>query len=240
MADRWLEETVDQTLGLSDQAKALLAGIDTHRVTLQEGQALHHTGDEVSSLYCVVSGWMTSVCNLVNGDRQLMNFYTPYDMAGFEYLGRSTAISDFVAWERSELVVIPIPTFKKAVAASPVTSTAVASLVSRKLGAAQTRISVYSNGNAKSKLIHLLHGLRSRQVRRDLKDVDLLRTPLTQKDIADTIGTTNVTVSRLFADLEDIGCLTFKQGEITITDYEMLMDQTDGHSREFYHVDEFV
>ena len=85
----------------------------------------------------------------------------------------------------------------------------------------------------------MLHGLRARQIRKGDLDYNVLRVPLTQQDIADTIGLTNVSISRLFTKLEAIGCVRFERHVITILDYDLMMAQTAGLSDDFNPVDEF-
>ena len=51
---------------------------------------------------------------------------------------------------------------------------------------------------------------------------DTIKFPLTQQDIGDYLGLTNITVSRTLSKLEDAGCLDFKQGEIRILNFEHL------------------
>ena len=239
MPQTFLAKSIDQTLGHQGIGDLLLKSMDTRVLTFEEGEYIHHMGDEITSLYCVIEGWLTAVCDLVNGERQLVNFYVPYDIVGFEYLGRATATSDLLASKFSKVVQISIPSFKTSLKTSDVATMAITSVLSRKYAALQARLQIFAKGDAMAKLVHFLYGLRSRQIRNQQSEFNIIKTPLRQQDIADALGMTNVTVSRLFTRLEDMGCIKFETGAIEILDFEKLMAQAEGISETAIYVDEF-
>ena len=204
-----------------------------------KGEGIHNLGDEVTHLYCITEGWITAITTMANGERQLMNFYVPYDIIGFEYLGRATATSSLLASEAVEVIAVPIAQFKDIVFSQPDLAAAVTSLMSRKYGALQTRLCVMANGNATSKVAHFLQGLRSKQIRNGFSRPNLLRIPLTQLDMADALGMTNATVSRVFTKLEKDGCIKFKSGNIEILDHGKLESLTRATTGSAAYIDEF-
>jgi len=230
---------LDELLGRAGSGEILLKKIQFTVRKVSKGDSLHHIGDEVSSLYCVMSGWLTSSRELANGDRQILGFHVPFDLVGFEYLGRADAVSTLTAYEETSVISIPIGSLKKAIEGMPGGAMAIASMLSRRLAAAQTRLCVFSNGKAHVKLAHLFHGLRSKQIRRGVTDYNVLNIPFTQSDIADLLGMTNVTVNRQMKRLREENCVSFKSGKIVILDYERLMSFSDGLIDSTVAVDEF-
>ena len=206
---------------------------------LSKGKYLHVVGEEVLFLHVMKRGWITSQLDLADGERQLLNFHVPYDLVNMEYLGRATAGADLVAFEDSEVISVSIMDFKDAMVKSGELSRAVTSYMSRQYGALQTRLSVFANGNAVTKVAHLIHGLRSKFEANGYDQLDRLDVSLTQSDIADTLGLTNVTVSRAFAALRKSGCVDFKPGQIHILDHNALLANADGVLETMPVVDRF-
>ena len=223
-----LVHAIDTALGRPGLGDALAGRLRITAIDFARGDTLVRAGREVSVMFCVQSGWLTALRYLANGSRQLLDFYVANDLVGLEYLGRARASADLVAQAGGTALSIPIGDFKRAVADDPDASAALLSLMSRRINALQTRLTVFSNGNATTKLIHLLHGLYVKQRRNGVADPHVIRTPLTQTDIADALGLTTVTVNRAFGTLEGAGLTGFASGAITIHDPEAMLAMTDG------------
>lgn len=239
MNEDFVVSAIETNLQVAGVGRTLLDNVDVSVLRFNAGDTVHHMGDEVTNLYCLTEGWITLIRHMANGDRQLLNFHVPIDIVGFEYLGRATATSDMVAFRDTELVSIPIQQFKRTLLASPESAAAVTSLLSRKYSSLQTRLCVFANGNAVTKVIHFLHGLRSKQVRNRYDDADTLRIPLTQQDIADALGVTNVTISRAFAKLEAAGVVDFNSNRIRILDYPKMLELSSSDVAANMFPDEF-
>lgn len=217
----------------------ILDNVDTAVRHFKADEVIYRMGDDVTSIYCITEGWVTTVRNMASGERQLLNFHVPVDLIGFEYLSRATATSDLVAYRDSTLVSFPISQLKHHMFSTPEGAAAIASLMSRKFGSLQTRLCILANGDALDKVAHFLQALRAKQVRNGDTDPDTLRIPLTQRDIADTLGITSVTVSRTFTKLEKQGVVDFSSQAIRILDNDKLMALTDDELTGTVYPDEF-
>lgn len=237
--DPFLIEAIDRNLGTVGVGKTIVKGLDVSRRSYARGEYVHREGDEIVSLYIVADGWVTLIRDLITGDRQLLNFFVPVDIVNIEYLGRATATSDLVAFQSSELYVIPITQFKKALMASGTAVAATISLLGRKYGSLQNRLCVFANDDARGRIVHLINGIRLKQIRNGSETPDILNIPLTQQDMADALGITNITVSRIFADLEAEGSLLYTRNRIEILNYNQLIRHNHQLSTNDDMIDEF-
>lgn len=223
-----LARAIDAALGRQGLGDRLVGQLRITARAFDKGDLLWSIGQEIASICCIREGWLTAVKPMADGSRHVLNFHVPYDIIGLEYLGRANATSDMVAHAPGNVLMVPIADFKRAVLSDASTSAAVMSLLSRRLGDVQNRLGVFAMGDANTKLVHLLHGLMVKQRRNGFAEPHIIRTPLTQSDIADALGLTNVTVNRTLSRLEEAGLIDFRPGAITLIDHAGLLDTTDG------------
>ncbi|WP_298913345.1 Crp/Fnr family transcriptional regulator [uncultured Algimonas sp.] len=219
-------EAFDHNFGLQGEGRTLLQGIELSSTRLKAKQAVHHAGDDVDSLYIVLEGWLTTVMNRVDGQRLLLDFHVPVDLTGLEFLAERRAESSLIAFEPSRIVRIPIEPFAAALARNETASVAVLKTLAGGYIALQRQMSVFAFASAPAKIASFLLGLRDKQRRNGFDDPNVLRLPLTQYDIADALGLSNVTVSRIFTKFGRDKLVTFNRNVITILDPEGLQART--------------
>ena len=78
----------------------------------------------------------------------------------------------------------------------------------------QERICSMSRMDAKHKIVYFLLLLKSKVDIKNQEDSQSLFLPLTQYEIADSLGLTNVTVSKVMSDLERAGYIQYKRQRI--------------------------
>jgi len=222
MEQEFLSNSLDKNFGIADEGKASIMAMPRSLKQLKKGQRVYSAGDDASMVNCVVSGWLTSVGEFSDGSRQLLNFHVPIDFVGLEFLSQSQAMSSLIAFEDTTLIQLPVNDFISVLQGSEKAALAILGVVGKKYLALQGRISVFARGSALEKVAYLLLGLRAKQLRNDFKDPNALKLPLTQHDIADALGLTNVTVSRAFSRLTKEGLVEYKLNQIIIKDPERL------------------
>ena len=90
--------------------------------------------------------------------------------------------------------------------------------------------------HAAERIGHRLCGLFTRLQIVGLAEADGYELPLTQADIGDTVGLSNVHVNRSLQTLREMGLITFKHKAVIIGDLERLMDFT-GFNPNYLHLE---
>lgn len=239
MAIDFVSSALRKNYGIADEAEVLLDKVPLKLVEYDKGQIIHRVGDDVRNIYCMEKGWVASVLDFEDGNRQLLNFYVPIDIVGLEFLSNGKASTNLVALEKSSIFHIPVKEFIEAVDQSPGVAMAMLSALGRKYVSLQWRTCIFALGDASAKVAHLLIGLRAKQIRNKFEEPNKLRLPLTQSDIADALGMSNVTVSRVFTRFSEKGLVTFSKNAIVILNPDRLAQEIEHASGQDILLDEF-
>lgn len=216
---------------LSDASKEYIAHIDMRQHSLMEGEIVYNAGDPIHHVYIVQQGWLTSLNVLANGGRQLLNFYTPNDLIGLEFLTSKEAPSSLKALSASTLVSIQKNDFLKIMRESPDLVEYFLSAVGLQDVIMQERICSMSRMDAKHKIVYFLLLLKSKVDFKSQETSQSLFLPLTQYEIADSLGLTNVTVSKVMSELERSGYIQYKRQRIEFLNSLDLAEMVDFKDR---------
>lgn len=221
---------------LSDTSKEYIDSIDMRQHTLVEGEIVYNAGDPVTYIYIVQQGWLASLNVLANGGRQLLNFYTPNDLVGLEFLNSKETPSTLKALSASTLVSIQRNDFVKIMRESPDLVEYFLSAVGLQDVIMQERICSMSRMDAKHKIVYFLLLLKSKVDAKSQEESQSLFLPLTQYEIADSLGLTNVTVSKVMSELERSGYIQYKRQRIEFLnslDLAKMVDFKDRYAQFF-------
>ncbi len=199
---------------LSDASKEIIDAVEMRQHTLIEGETVYNAGDTVNYIYIVQQGWLTSFNVLANGGRQLLNFYTPNDVIGLEFLTSKETPTSLKVLSASTLVSIQRNDFLEIMHESAGLVEYFLSVVGLQDVIMQERICSMSRMDAKHKIVYFLLLLKSKVDIKNQEDSQSLFLPLTQYEIADSLGLTNVTVSKVMSDLERAGYIQYKRQRI--------------------------
>ncbi|CAM3672928.1 Crp/Fnr family transcriptional regulator [Litorimonas haliclonae] len=199
---------------LSDASKEYIDSIDMRQNSFMEGEIVYNAGDSVNYVHIVQQGWLTSLNVLANGGRQLLNFYTPNDLVGLEFLSSKETPSTLKALSASTLVSVQRDDFVKIMRESPSLMEHFLLIVGLQDVIMQERICSMSRMDAKHKIVYFLLLLKSKVDVKTQEESQSLFLPLTQYEIADSLGLTNVTVSKVMSELERSGYIQYKRQRI--------------------------
>lgn len=239
MPRQFVANALDNNLGTDGLGDALVRRLQLTLTTYEKGDYVHRAGEDVTALYCIVEGWVTSVLDLPDGSRQLLDFFVPVDIIGFENISDTLSTSDFVAYEKTKLYRIPLSQFREAVSESMPTSLAILAHLSQKHGTLQRRICVFAYGSAPAKVAHFILGLMAKQVRNGYDDPTVIRLPLNQKDIAEALGMSHITVNRVFTRFGAQGLIEYERGRIHVLEPKRLAAEVEYFDGTDIPADEF-
>lgn len=177
--------------------------IATARV-LEPEETVFYEGDEADTLYNVTTGCVRMTKMLADGRRQVTGFLYPGDFLGLAFYDKYAYSAEAVGIAR--LCRFSHDKFQALLRDCPELEHRVLGQVSNELAAAQDQILLLGRKSAREKLASFLIHLSERAELRG-NDSCMLDLPMQRRDIADYIGVSVETVSRLFTSFKNDGVI---------------------------------
>jgi CRP-like cAMP-binding protein len=179
---------------------AVLSGMP---MTYPRGAEIYGEGEAFGHIYQVVSGVVRIAKLLPDGRRQISGFYLPGDIFGFEsgdihHLSAEAVVqTKLVAFRWHNLIATgtrSIGFFQQLL-----------NVAMKDLRHTQAQLLVVGRKNALERVAAFLLEMSERSA-----SPDLVELPMPRHDIADYLGLTLETVSRMFAELKDLGAIALE------------------------------
>jgi CRP/FNR family transcriptional regulator len=195
-----------------------LAALDriATKLSLRRDEALFLEGDAAQSCFKVVTGAVRSCRLLADGRRHVAEFFLPGDFIALaaEPAHRFTA----EAVTDATLLRYPLSAVERITAAQPSLGKWLVELLCHDLCAAQQQMLLLGRKNAIERLASFLLVMAGRG-----NDAEHVSLPMTRSDIADHLGLTTETVSRIFGQLRGQRVIQLRgASEVLVTDMDAL------------------
>jgi CRP-like cAMP-binding protein len=172
-------------------------------VSVARNEALFREGDSADYCFKVLAGAVRSCRLLSDGRRHISGFALPGDFIGAEtedaYRFTAEAVSDVTLMRYSRQAI------DRLVQQQPGLGKCLLRLVCGDLSAAQSQMLLLGRKNAVERLASFLLMMAHRN-----GDIDRFALPMTRGDIADYLGLTTETVSRIFGQFKSQGIISFR------------------------------
>jgi CRP-like cAMP-binding protein len=169
------------------------------RVTPRDGE-IFGEGDAADRWYRLVSGTVRVFRVLADGRRHIGEFVHPGQFFGFEPGAVHTQSAEAV--ERADYLVYPIAAIERRMADDPDARRGLQALLMERLAAAELRILTLGRLAAAERLADFILAARRRSA-----DPRVVALPMSRVDLADYLGLTVETVSRLFTSMRRRGII---------------------------------
>nr|WP_314442439.1 cyclic nucleotide-binding domain-containing protein [uncultured Sphingomonas sp.] len=196
----------------SDDLAELKSGGATQR--LDAGQPLFHEGDPAAQVYNVTEGALKLYKLLPDGRRQVIGFILPGDYLGISIGGEHAFSAE--ALKPTRMCRFTRSRFDDFAEAHPELEREIYRLAAHELAAAQTQMLLLGRKSAVERVASLLIDMWRRQ-QKGSAPVRIVDLPMNRIEMADYLGLTKETVSRVFAQLKDrklIRLVTLNQVEL--------------------------
>jgi CRP/FNR family transcriptional regulator len=208
----------DAHIGSQPQRGESLSALDRigKAMSLARGETLFYEGDAALSCFKVISGALRSCRVLADGRRHIAEFFLPGDFIALsaENAHRFTA----EAVTETKLMRYPRHSVEQMTEAQPRLSRCLLDLLCRSLSAAQQQMLLLGRKNAVERMASFLLMMAERA-----SDGGHVSLPMTRSDIADHLGLTTETVSRIFGQLKSQRVIQLKgASEVVVTDIDAL------------------
>jgi CRP-like cAMP-binding protein len=216
------ERTAQNPIQNPLQTKAPLSGAPAPALTLHENQQLFLEGDRAERYYQVLHGLIRTVRLLADGRRQVMDFFGPGEV--FALSGDTHYAYDAEAVTDSAVAGHSLQRLGSRVDSDPALARKVLGALSRELAHSHDRILLLGRKTARERIASFLLAMAERQGRHDWVDL-----PMKRADIADHLGLTVETVSRVLACLKRSGQILLRDANrIELCDPEGLREIAAG------------
>ena len=184
---------------LDHQELSEMRGLGSTR-RLQGGQSLFHEGDDAAQVYTVVTGALKLYKLLPDGRRQVTGFAFAGDFLGItlddEHAFSAEALAD------AQLCRFPRSRFDDFVEEHPEMERELYRLAAHELAAARQQMVLLGRKTAEERLASFFVSLLNGAERNCAASVRMIDLPMSRADIADYLGLTKETVSRVLAILK--------------------------------------
>lgn len=186
-------------LGCDDLARFRRMG---RGLRMKSGQTLFHQGDPATMVFTVTEGTLKLYTLLPDGRRQIIGFVFPGDFMGIS-LDEEHAVSA-EALEEVQVCWFPRARFDEFVEDHPAMEHRLYRLAAHELGAARQQMVLLGRKTALERLASFFIQLLGRADEASGDKATCFDLPMSRSDIADFLGLTKETVSRVLGQLRDL------------------------------------
>jgi CRP/FNR family transcriptional regulator len=194
---------------------------------LGTGQTLFHEGDPATRVFTLTSGTLKLYKLLPDGRRQVTGFMHPGDFLGMSVDDEHAFSAE--ALEDSKLCWFPRNRFDDFVEEHGSMERELYRMAAHELAAAQAQMVLLGRKTATERLASFLLLLAKRAESIPGRTADLVKLPMSRSDIADYLGLTKETVSRVFSSFRRDRLIRLRLvGEVEIIDSQGLEQLAEG------------
>ena len=218
-------------ISLSDADLKRLAALEKSERTFSAGEEVYQGGDMNNDLYVVKHGWAFSYTDLPDGRRQIVKIHHPGDVIGFPDVALKHATTTLRTVEDVCLCPFPKTALDEILEESPKLSALLMSIAMRDHVVLIDVLRAMGRMSAQERVSYMLLDLISRLRITNRQMTDTIRLPMTQSQIADYLGLTNVYISKTFIRMEQNGFIQREQDTVRLLEQDKMIELTDFHDR---------
>ncbi|WP_299595226.1 fumarate/nitrate reduction transcriptional regulator Fnr [uncultured Microbulbifer sp.] len=189
-----------------------------HKKTLvQAGSTLFRAGDTFTSLYAIRSGSFKSVVIAADGDAQVTHFALPGELLGLDAYSNQFHPSYAEALEDSSVCELPFSQLETLAQQVPGLQKQIFNLFSDELRQEKEMVMLLGKRSAEARMAALLVNISERYARRGYSATAFNLT-MPRTDIANYLGLTAETVSRLISRFQKQGVMKVNGRAVTLLD----------------------
>jgi CRP/FNR family transcriptional regulator len=187
----------------------------------QKGDHLYRQNDEFKSVYAVRSGSFKSYMVSGNGHGRVTGFYLPGEIIGMDGIASKHYANSTLSMEHSSVCEIPFTQLEKLSHEIPSLQHHFFAIMANEIAKDQQIHTILSSYTAEERTASFLLGLSARYSKIGLSAVRF-HLPMTRGDIAEYLGLTVETISRIFTSLQKKGFIEVNNREIALLDVAAL------------------
>lgn len=188
---------------------------------IQKGDYIFRIDDPLKSLYAVRSGTVKLVRDTDEGDEQILGFYFPGELLGFDAIESNMHRCSAIALETSSFCAFPYNRLEELGQAIPGLQHQMLRLMSKELVLENEMLLSICNKKADERVATFLLNLSQRFSRLGYS-ASQFKLSMSRQEIATYLGLTIETVSRIISRFQKDGILATERKQVIIEDMERL------------------
>ncbi|SMF78965.1 cAMP-binding domain of CRP or a regulatory subunit of cAMP-dependent protein kinases [Tistlia consotensis] len=232
-----LHRKLSHFYAVSEAVERALVELCTREVRFERQQAIVEAGEAYQAVYLLAEGWVTRFKLLPTGDRQIINFALPGDFVCFNATLFSKADHFLTAKTPVRAYAIEKNPFGKLLALDPALAVALTWANAHEEALLAERLASLGRRTARERVAHLFCELWRRLHLIELTDNDRFPLPITQEDLADTLGLSAVHVNRTLRQLRNEGLIELGTNHVRVLSMRGL-EQAAGFEDGYLHFTE--
>lgn len=213
--------------GLDRQAMEQLERVSKRSYALHKGEHLFRRGDDFKYIYALRSGSMKLHLMDVQGNNQVLGFYFPGEILGLDAIDKKKHLCNAEAMETSSYCAFPFSALSEMCLSVPDLQKQIFRLMSRELTHENELLLTIGKKGAEERLATFLITLSSRFQQLGYSATEI-KLPMARQEIANYLGLTIETVSRLFGRFQRAGLINIKRKHVHIKNMGTLRNISSG------------
>lgn len=210
---------------LSEKELELIDQITTEKV-FKKGEYIFFEEEKGEKFYVIKNGQVKLTKMIQNGDEQILNIFSDNDIiAEIIAFDKGNYPASAVTMKETTLIVFEQSDFEGLILEHPSIGVKLLQELSGRLRRAQQNVRDLALKDSSAKVAGLLLFL-AKKYGEDKKGKIILDLSLTQKEMANMIGSSRETVSRVLGKLENDGLIKTSRKKITIYEPDKIKDYT--------------
>lgn len=221
---------------MSQEEIEFLEGLQNNTVDVEPGVDFVVEGDDRKMTFILIDGWSIRYTTLRDGRRQILSYALPGDILGLHINFAAQATYSAAAMNALKLAVVDPRRILEINQKFPILASGLSWCTAREFAILGDQAVRLGRLPAKARLAHLLLELWHRLELIGHNDGKWLEMPMTQNDLADTLGLSLVHTNRSLAELRKSGLITVSKSHIkleNIADLVHLAEFNPDHLTEF-------
>lgn len=210
-------------IGMSKHDIALLDEFVTERIRIPKNEALYRSGDKASAIYGLRAGALKTQIHEATGHVQITGFVLPGEILGMDGIGTQTHVSQAIALEDSEVCVIKTSDIDRISLHIPQLQQQFRRLMSLEINRAHKVLMTIGSLKSEQRLATFLLNISNRLAALGYSSTSFILR-MSREDIANFLGLTLETISRLFTRLAREKIITINKREVTILSKDVLYE----------------
>ena len=228
-----LAENLSHYVDLGREDRRRLANLERSERHYDRALDIHASGEQREHLFAVKKGWLYSYVDFADGRRQIVKVHTPGDLIGLPDLAYSHATTSLRTCGEAILCPFPKRDLTEIFEQSPRLAALLTTIAVRDQVILIDTLRAMGRMSARERIAYFLLDMLARL--RVLAGPELtgFALPLSQTEIGDVIGLTNVYVSKTLGRLEEAGRIRRSAGHVEIleeAELRQLADFTDRYA----------
>ena len=211
---------------LSDEEIEFLEGLHSNKIKVPKGVDFIVDGHDFNATFIVSKGWAVRYALTQTGRRQILSFALPGDILGLHVNFRRTATYSAAAMTDLELAVVEPLRMIEISQKFPVLAAGLSWCTAREFAILGDQAVRLGRLTARERIGHLILELWHRLRLVGLNDNEWMPFPMTQNDLADTLGLSVVHVNRQLQQLRGSGLIQMERNRVRISALEKLIDES--------------